>query len=142
MKYHKYQSFTPDELPNADELCELDLITKLPDGSYLLNNSGFTQLNFNPSNLIDVNGTWIDLSKFGDLRLDLLLQRFPDMKVGSFVVQNGSKYINEVNLIFDETYVGITHKWNCASFLISVGFANKNKRFIDAVYEICRVAKE
>ncbi len=72
--YIQYTFFPNASSEPVQEWCQLGLVDKMSDG-YLLNSKGFTQINFNPQQLIYIGGQWVDLSKF-PVRLDYLLQKY------------------------------------------------------------------
>lgn len=101
VRFAKYQTF-----PYTSELdthIQLGLIGEpMANNECLLNNRGFTLLNFDPSNLMLVGQVWVDLSQFSDVRLDLWCKEFPETecthymlstKLNTLTIKDGDFYL-------------------------------------------------
>lgn len=97
--YLQYTFFPNNSDKPVQEWCQLGLIDKM-DGGYLMNGRGFTQINFDPKQLIFIGGHWIDLSKF-PVRLDYLLVEYGE---NNFEITKYEFDANYYNIVFSKPH--------------------------------------
>lgn len=110
VKFTKYQIFP--YVAELDTHIQLGLMTP-PDkkNECMLDNRGFTLLNFDPTNLILIGQVWVDLSQFGDMRLDLWCKEFPECECTNYHL---STKVNSLTLRTSDLYITIEKGWRYA----------------------------
>lgn len=121
----QYTFFPDNSSEPVQEWCELGLVDKM-NGGYLLNSKGFTQLNFDPKQLIFIGSHWIDLDKF-PVRLDYLLQKYGEV----FEISQFEFSSNYYNIFFTKPYQFLL-EYNRRNF-VCTAYAIKNlpQEFVD-----------